>query len=90
MANRRTTPIQRGVWPAGLVLLLLWGGWSSVWAQSAPSLADRALLQAAAAGQAERVAYALERGADIETRGPRNHTALLLAVRSAWRPWSCC
>ncbi len=48
-----------------------------------PSVADRALLQAAAAGQAELIGYALDQGADIETRDPRGNTPLLLASRAA-------
>jgi uncharacterized protein len=42
--------------------------------------ADEALLQAAAAGDADRVAIALRAGADIEARDARRRTALLLAV----------
>lgn len=43
---------------------------------------DAALLRAAEAGDADRVALALRSGADIETRDARGRTALLLAATS--------
>ncbi len=46
----------------------------------APREADKALLQAAAEGDADGVAVALRGGADIEARDARRRTALLLAV----------
>jgi ankyrin repeat protein len=49
-------------------------------ASIAPREADKALLQAAAGGDADGVAVALREGADIEARDDRRRTALLLAV----------
>jgi len=50
--------------------------------QKPPSkaMADRALLEAAAEGDADRVAVALRAGADIESRDAQRRTALLLAA----------
>ncbi|MEM7222885.1 MAG: ankyrin repeat domain-containing protein [Pseudomonadota bacterium] len=61
----------------GLALLLLWA--LPVFAQEAPSLADRALLQSAAAGLLEESRYALEQGAEVDARGPGRETPLILA-----------
>ncbi len=45
-----------------------------------PADPDRALLAAAAEGDADRVAIALRAGADLETRDERRRTALLIAA----------
>ena len=66
---------------AGLALLLLWA--APVFAQEEPSLADRALLQAAATGLLAESRYALEQGADVNARGPGRETPLILAAAAA-------
>ena len=65
-----------------LVLLLIAATAAGARAQE-PTVADRALLQAAATGEVELIGYALDQGADIETRDPRGNTPLLLAARAA-------
>ncbi|MDJ0607941.1 MAG: ankyrin repeat domain-containing protein [Kiloniellales bacterium] len=64
-----------------LVLLLIAA--AAVARAQEPTVADRALLQAAATGEVELIGYALDQGADIETRDPRGNTPLLLAARAA-------
>jgi ankyrin repeat protein len=56
-----------------------------LWAQDIPGINDRALLQAAALGDEALARFALERGADLEARGPRGDTPLLVAARRGHR-----
>ena len=65
-----------------LLLLPALGAAQDAPEKTAARIADTALLMAAEAGRADLVAFALEHGADIESRDrrPRRSTALVLAV----------
>ena len=75
---------RRGRLPAGPGALLLWVLllWAAPFDLRAQALGapDRALLQAAASDDAELAAVALERGADIQARGPEGNTPLHVAA----------